>query len=361
MSDPEDGIWANLGIAPTASEAEIRRAYAARLKAIDPDGTPAAFMRLRAHYEEALSQARASSEESVYEGHDLSAFTHDPPEACPGDRRQDRPDDDIHDTRHALKAFEAEFTGLLDARDVRAAMVALKAALAQGVISIGHEKTFADAITALALVDGTLSPDELDNIAKILGPSVAARKDDTSLPIRRDLRERAEALRWHARTTATASRGDGLSMGVLRRLFDTRIRIARAIRDPQRVGLRARDITAFSAEAARARAHAHWLSGRIEADLIEQRLRKTKQRANRIMVAALLLVFGPFVIIRLPVDRELASLAAGTVFCAGGLILSWTMDFDEQSGWLRLTLNALRWFLMIACLGIIVVIAIAVL
>ncbi|WP_145960876.1 J domain-containing protein [Sphingosinithalassobacter portus] len=43
--------WRLLGIAPTDSKQEIRRAYAAALKAIDPDSDPEAFRQLRAAFE----------------------------------------------------------------------------------------------------------------------------------------------------------------------------------------------------------------------------------------------------------------------------------------------------------------------
>ncbi|HMJ93956.1 MAG TPA: hypothetical protein VK472_07640 [Allosphingosinicella sp.] len=50
-------IWDRLGIAPTADEAGIRRAYAARLKAIDPDSDSDAFIALREALEAALDLA----------------------------------------------------------------------------------------------------------------------------------------------------------------------------------------------------------------------------------------------------------------------------------------------------------------
>ncbi len=51
------GIWDELGIVPTADTSLIRRAYAARLKAVRPDADPQGFARLRGAYERALAGA----------------------------------------------------------------------------------------------------------------------------------------------------------------------------------------------------------------------------------------------------------------------------------------------------------------
>src|SRR5215471_14677230 len=50
-------MWEELGIVPTADPKAIRRAYAGRLRGLDPDRDPAAFQRLRQAFEAALSQA----------------------------------------------------------------------------------------------------------------------------------------------------------------------------------------------------------------------------------------------------------------------------------------------------------------
>src|SRR5262252_492842 len=59
---PKFALWQELGIAQTACRVAIRRAYAARLKEIDPAKDSAAFERLRSAYEAAL---RGSSPEMV--------------------------------------------------------------------------------------------------------------------------------------------------------------------------------------------------------------------------------------------------------------------------------------------------------
>ena len=58
--------WTRLGLPRTADVAEIRRAYAKRLKAIDVENDPAAFIALRQALEWALSEAAARQNEGQY-------------------------------------------------------------------------------------------------------------------------------------------------------------------------------------------------------------------------------------------------------------------------------------------------------
>lgn len=58
----EADFWPMLGIAPTTDQRAIRAAYAARLKAIDPDRDPGAFVALRAAYEQARGGAPVAAE-----------------------------------------------------------------------------------------------------------------------------------------------------------------------------------------------------------------------------------------------------------------------------------------------------------
>lgn len=60
-------IWQTLDIAPTRDEAEIRRAYARRLKTCRPDRDPEGYQQLREAFDEAKRLAAADEEEPVVE------------------------------------------------------------------------------------------------------------------------------------------------------------------------------------------------------------------------------------------------------------------------------------------------------
>ncbi len=81
-------IWEQLGIAPTHDAAEIRRAYAARVKQVNPEDDAEAFQRLRAAYEFAMNlasmRAPGSSPVAVTpEGGPALRFPADRPYALP--------------------------------------------------------------------------------------------------------------------------------------------------------------------------------------------------------------------------------------------------------------------------------------
>ncbi|HRE42532.1 MAG TPA: hypothetical protein PKY87_01010 [Terricaulis sp.] len=71
-------IWRHLGIAETNDEAEVRRAYAQRLKLTNPEDDPEGFKRLRSAYERALEnirwRARYAAAEDDEEAASFDAF-----------------------------------------------------------------------------------------------------------------------------------------------------------------------------------------------------------------------------------------------------------------------------------------------
>lgn len=77
--------WRSLGIAPTPDKKEIRRAYAAKLKTIDPDRDIDGFLKLR----NALASAEAAADRMADSpGNDAADWDDDPlPFEIPGDSR----------------------------------------------------------------------------------------------------------------------------------------------------------------------------------------------------------------------------------------------------------------------------------
>src|SRR6516162_5965225 len=65
-------MWDELGIAPCEDPKAIRRAYAARLKLLDPDREPDAFARLRQAYERALDASRHGGPARAFAQQDAS-------------------------------------------------------------------------------------------------------------------------------------------------------------------------------------------------------------------------------------------------------------------------------------------------
>lgn len=58
----QKNIWEILGIAATSDRSQIRKAYAAKAKAVHPEEHPEAFMKLQNAYQQALSLAKKSSD-----------------------------------------------------------------------------------------------------------------------------------------------------------------------------------------------------------------------------------------------------------------------------------------------------------
>ena len=66
-------MWEVLGIARTTDKVAIRRAYAAKLRSIDSDRDPAAFIQVRQAYEAALAWSNRPKPTPA-SGHELESY-----------------------------------------------------------------------------------------------------------------------------------------------------------------------------------------------------------------------------------------------------------------------------------------------
>ncbi len=101
------GIWATLDLDPTTDRTAIRRAYAARLKAMDVDADPAGFAALRAARDQAL--AHAADPAPVAE----PAFDPEPQDdLAPSPSPPTPPDDEASKAAARIDAIDAHYRAL---------------------------------------------------------------------------------------------------------------------------------------------------------------------------------------------------------------------------------------------------------
>lgn len=255
---PEDP-WTVLEIAPGAATDAIRRAYVARLKAIDVDADPAAFMRLREAYDAALDDAAPVEPEIDVEpllrGPTLEPRS-DPYVAPPTEKVV--PQRTIDAPYGALSAASAAFETLIEAGATREAAALLERILAQGIVPLGREDAFVRTLTACALADHAISADELSAIATTFHADQAA--------------ERADALRWRARIESDAARGNGFR-GAWARYGRSRTRVARAlVTCMTRHDLWSGDLPALRIEVTMAARYARWFPDFVDTVKAEKQL-----------------------------------------------------------------------------------------
>jgi hypothetical protein len=271
-----DGCWDELGIAPTDDAVALRRAYVARLKTLDVDRDPAAFMRLREAFDEALGNVAVAAGA----GDDATPPAEPPLEARfePGPAERAAPERVDGVPYGALELFEAAFEALIECGETREAAAALEKALAQGVVPFGAEGALVRALVACTLVDATLSPAELDGIAATFDAS--------------EVRERADALRWYAALKADAARGNGI-FGAYARYLSRPTRVARAM-FREKHDLLSTDLPALRTQVVKLRRYERWLPAEIDPEKAERKLHGLERslRGQEIVAVILFLLLA---------------------------------------------------------------------
>jgi hypothetical protein len=269
-----EDCWDELGIAPTGDAVALRRAYVARLKTLDVDRDPAAFMRLRRAFDEALGNlalevVAGDDDAPPVEPYAEARFEPEPVARAAPERIDGVP-------YGALELFGAAFNVMIESGETRPAAAALEEALAQGIVPFGAEGALVRALVACALADATLSPAELDGIAATFDAS--------------EVRERADALRWYAGLRADAVRGDGV-FGAYARYLSRPTRVARSM-FREKHDLFSTDLPALRVQVGKLRRYARWLPAEIDPDKAERKLVGLERslRAQEI-VAVILFLF----------------------------------------------------------------------
>ncbi|MBI5261092.1 MAG: hypothetical protein HY852_04660 [Bradyrhizobium sp.] len=194
--------WRELAIAPTQDDTEIRRAYANRLKTIDPAADPAAFQALRRAYEAARGLASGRQEIDA-DGPDLQGA--DPPPDRTDVRRQAQPQ---------LEALLAEVRQLALADNVAEAMAAIESFLGMGASSPNNSAHLQARLLSLVMDDPRMPGSMLAALADRFRWSEVGNVLEQFRP---DLHERflyrlTAAHEWleFAREAARQQNGDGV-------------------------------------------------------------------------------------------------------------------------------------------------------
>ncbi len=258
-------MWDELGISPSDDPKVIRRAYAARLKKLDPDRDPTAFARLREALEWALSEVEGAAQAFPLSCPHLSDGG-----PCPPSPSDPAPLDEapaVVDVRDAasewLEATASDrtlhkgFESALATRDTVAALSYYYRALATGAISIHAAPALLETLFAQAVEPGAVGSAALRELAHITGwDESVAGTDGTLSVVRRCVLARLAAEDWYDALLASAERRDGSKR--------KKARLARLMLGWTGKHLMPRvDLNAFKILLDEFRSHERWLSDRI--------------------------------------------------------------------------------------------------
>jgi len=259
------GLWDELGIAPSRDPRTIRRAYAARLKQLDPDRNPEAFARLRRAFEWALRRAasldgpRPSAERPPERaardapGQDFVSLGSGSQAQVDREPQAPAPDhDDIRD-RNLLIALDAA----LRQHDATAAIALYYRAAATGALSLRSADVIGR-LLAVAVDDVTLGGGAFRHLIRTVGLDASWSRQRIDAALRRRVLARLAAEDWYDGLVAAAQQRKGTGAR-------QRAKIARLLlRRIGRFGNRGVDKAALRSWLAQYNLHAAWLEDRID-------------------------------------------------------------------------------------------------
>lgn len=296
-------MWGELGIEPTADAAAIRRAYAHRLRAIDPDSDPAAFQRLREAYEAALAgsardtgrKPRRRKAQRVPAGDPVLPEAAPPPEppasppratrpatVSPPPPRADHKAERPQDIAERLQRYRAEAQPVLSAleralddRDALRALALFDEAIAKGILPLTPDPRLLERLTEALTDDPTVPAETFRRVLRTFGWDSYVGRGHAKQGSLASSIGRLKAAAWYAQLRADAGE---------RRLGarDAERNIARVILGRNRLLPRFAGKAVKSrlrAELAQYDQHRPWLDGRVDAARIEWLREKTRQKA----------------------------------------------------------------------------------
>ncbi len=276
-------MWDELGIAPSDDPKAIRRAYAARLKTLDPDRDPGAFAHLRAALEWALGHTaegrgaapRQSQFELQHDSRRMAALGRRVPAreeaVAPGFNRPILEDDRTAPLTAEDDVRERAVLGALDAalrrRDTAEAITLYNRAAATGALSLQAAPEMLRRLFGVAVDDAGFDGPAFRDLTTSLGWDRLDGQAAADPALARKVRERLAAEDWYDDLLASAAKPGVANHYVARLLLG---RCGRFFMDAQ--SAKVRDIVAAF------RGHQRYLGRRIDPAWVARLERRLRRR-----------------------------------------------------------------------------------
>jgi hypothetical protein len=296
-------MWDELGIAPCEDPKAIRRAYAARLKRLDPDRDPQAFARLRSAFERALNQADGDDSQrssaasqppaSTESDADATEETRGPATGSEAEADPSKPAAEQSSAPHAANRQSTDLQPSMpapdhdDVRD-RALLIALNAALrrrdaneatvlyyraaATGALSLESAPDVIERLLAVAVDDMSLGTAAFRHLVRTAGLDTPRSRARVASELHQRVLARLGAEDWYENLLVTAKQRKG-------RIARRRAKIARLLL--RRIGRHWHprvDKTALKSWLDQYRTHAAWLGDRIDPSWVAELDRRLRRR-----------------------------------------------------------------------------------